>query len=110
MSNLLIAARVLPAQTTTPKDPPNPLNTSLTHILPSLKVMVREAQKLEAREAMEKMKWDAAPTVAEGKTAEGGDAGGERGAKGGGAEDDDAAAGAKGGGYDEDEGEGKSYK
>eukprot|EP00618_Florenciella_parvula_P033359 CAMPEP_0119537996 /NCGR_PEP_ID=MMETSP1344-20130328/50532_1 /TAXON_ID=236787 /ORGANISM="Florenciella parvula, Strain CCMP2471" /LENGTH=170 /DNA_ID=CAMNT_0007580715 /DNA_START=32 /DNA_END=540 /DNA_ORIENTATION=- len=36
------------------------------------KVMVREAQKLEAREAMEKMRWDAAPTVAEGKTAEGG--------------------------------------
>ena len=33
--------------------------------------MVREAQKLEAREAMEKMRWDAAPTVAEGKQAEG---------------------------------------
>ena len=70
--------------------------------------MVREAQKLEAREAMEKMRWDAAPTVAEGKEA-GGDGDGGRGAKGGGAEDDDAA-GAKGGGYDDDEGEGKSYK
>ena len=72
--------------------------------------MVREAQKLEAREAMEKMRWDAAPTVAEGKEAGGGGGGGAaRGAKGGGAEDDDAA-GAKGGGYDEEEGEGKSYK